>query len=203
MVVETNGLELNYEITGDGEPLLWLHGFMGAGPDWKYIFNEPPAGFRVIAPDLRGHGASTNPSGQFSFRQAAEDVEGLLNHLGLDRVKAIGLSGGGIALLHLASPARPHRVDGARERAALFSNAGSRTPGAGFGIDVRRGRVGSDAEASPTWRRAARAVVRTRPGAGRPVRRRELHAAISWNDQRRDTHRLWGSRSVVSRLTRI
>ena len=34
MVVAINGVELNYEITGDGEPLLWLHGFMGAGPDW-------------------------------------------------------------------------------------------------------------------------------------------------------------------------
>ena len=51
MVVEINGLELNYEMAGDGEPLLWLHGFMGAGPDWKHIFKEPPAGFRLIAPD--------------------------------------------------------------------------------------------------------------------------------------------------------
>ena len=89
MVVEINGLELNYEMAGDGAPLLWLHGFMGAGPDWKYIFKEPPAGFRLIAPDLRGHGASTNPSGEFSFRQAADDVEGLLSHLGLDTVKAV------------------------------------------------------------------------------------------------------------------
>ena len=106
MLVEINGVELHYEMAGDGEPLLWLHGFMGAGPDWKYIFTDPPAGFRLIAPDLRGHGASTNPSGEFSFRQAAADVEGLLGHLGLDRVKAVGLSGGGIALLHLATALR-------------------------------------------------------------------------------------------------
>jgi pimeloyl-ACP methyl ester carboxylesterase len=103
MVVEINGVELNYESTGHGEPLLWLHGFMGAGPDWKYIFNEPPTGFRLIAPDLRGHGASTNPSGRFSFRQAADDVLALLRHLGLEKVKAIGLSGGGITLLHMAT----------------------------------------------------------------------------------------------------
>src|SRR5688572_15398012 len=103
MVIEINGIELNYEMVGDGEPLLWLHGFMGAGPDWKYIFNEPPAGFQLIAPDLRGHGASTNRSGQFSFRQAADDVKGLLRHLGLNTVKAIGLSGGGITLLHMAT----------------------------------------------------------------------------------------------------
>jgi pimeloyl-ACP methyl ester carboxylesterase len=103
MLLEINGLELHYEIAGEGEPLLWLHGFMGAGPDWKYIFHEPPAGFRLIAPDLRGHGASTNASGRFSFREAASDVLGLLRCLGLERIKAIGLSGGGITLLHMAT----------------------------------------------------------------------------------------------------
>jgi pimeloyl-ACP methyl ester carboxylesterase len=105
MVVEINGVNLNYEVAGDGEPLLWLHGLMGAGPDWNYIFPELPAGFRLIAPDLRGHGASTNPSGEFSFRQAADDVQGLLRHLEIGSVKAIGLSGGGITLLHMATAA--------------------------------------------------------------------------------------------------
>ncbi|RPI51247.1 MAG: alpha/beta fold hydrolase [Acidobacteria bacterium] len=71
MVIETNGVSLHYEIFGEGEPLLWLHGFMGAGADWQYIFQEPPTGYSLIAPDLRGHGASTNPSNVFSFRQAA------------------------------------------------------------------------------------------------------------------------------------
>ena len=98
-----NGVDLHYEVAGEGEPLLWLHGFMGSGADWKYIFTEPPAGYRVIAPDLRGHGASTNPSGSFLFREAARDVLALLRHLGLDRTKAIGLSGGGITLLHMAT----------------------------------------------------------------------------------------------------
>jgi pimeloyl-ACP methyl ester carboxylesterase len=103
MVVEINGFQLNYEVVGQGEPLLWLHGFFGAGPDWKYMFSEPPAGCQLIAPDLRGHGRSTNPSGRFSFRQAADDVGGLLRHLGLETVKAIGVSGGGITLLHMAT----------------------------------------------------------------------------------------------------
>ena len=105
MEVLVNGVELHYETAGEGEPLLWLHGFLGAGPDWRHIFGEPPSGFRLIAPDLRGHGASTNPSGTFSFRQAADDVLGLLRHLRIDRVKAIGVSGGGITLLHMATAA--------------------------------------------------------------------------------------------------
>ena len=50
MHVAFTGVDLNYETTGEGEPLLWLHGFMGADSDWRYIFNEPPAGFRLIAP---------------------------------------------------------------------------------------------------------------------------------------------------------
>jgi pimeloyl-ACP methyl ester carboxylesterase len=109
MVVDTDGVSLHYETAGEGEPLLWLHGFMGAGPDWKHIFQEPPSGFRLIAPDLRGHGASFDPlsapSPAFSFRQAGRDVLALLRHLGIDRVKAIGLSGGGITLLHAATMA--------------------------------------------------------------------------------------------------
>jgi pimeloyl-ACP methyl ester carboxylesterase len=103
MLVTINGAELSYETFGEGEPLLWLHGLMGAGSDWKYLFDRPPQGYRLIAPDLRGHGSSTNPQESFSFRQCAADVRGLLGNLGIERVNAIGLSGGGIALLHLAT----------------------------------------------------------------------------------------------------
>lgn len=103
MTIEINGIELHYDTAGTGEPLLWLHGFMGAGSDWTFIFHEPPQGYRLIAPDLRGHGASTNPSGTFSFRQAALDVMGVLRHLQIDEIKAIGVSGGGITLLHMAT----------------------------------------------------------------------------------------------------
>ncbi|MGH7185402.1 MAG: alpha/beta fold hydrolase, partial [Pseudomonadota bacterium] len=94
--ITVNGIELYWEENGDGEPLLWLHGGMGCGADWRYLFKEPPAGYRLMAPDLRGHGASTNPSGAFTFRQCALDVRALLDHLHRPRVKAIGLSGGGI-----------------------------------------------------------------------------------------------------------
>src|SRR5256885_15722062 len=101
MMLETNGIELHYEVVGEGESLLWLHGFMGCGTDWKFLWNEPPTGFQLIAPDLRGQGASTNPQGSFTFREAARDVLALLRHLKIDRVKAIGLSGGGIVALHM------------------------------------------------------------------------------------------------------
>jgi lipase len=59
MVGEINGITLYCDTVGEGEPLLWLHGGMGHAPDWQYIFKEPLAGYRLIAPDLRGHGEST------------------------------------------------------------------------------------------------------------------------------------------------
>ncbi len=99
---------LHYETAGDGEPLLWVHGFMGSGPDWRHVFAQPPEGFQVIAPDLPGHGRSPDP-GRFSFRASAEELLRVLDDLQIQQVKAIGLSGGGIALLHLATLA-PDRV---------------------------------------------------------------------------------------------
>jgi pimeloyl-ACP methyl ester carboxylesterase len=110
MFAEINGCEIHYEVRGEGEPLLWLHGGMGAGGDWRYVFPVDPDGFRLILPDLRGHGRSTNPSGAFTFRQAALDTFALLDRLAVGRVKAIGLSGGGITLLHMAT-LQPARIE--------------------------------------------------------------------------------------------
>jgi pimeloyl-ACP methyl ester carboxylesterase len=53
----------------------------------------------TITPDLRGHGRSTNPSGVFRFADVARDVFALLDRLGINRVKAIGMSAGANTLL--------------------------------------------------------------------------------------------------------
>ena len=62
---DVNGLQLFYRDNGEGTPLLLLHGFTGSGDDWRHVFDSPLSGYRTIAPDLRGHGRSTNPSGVF------------------------------------------------------------------------------------------------------------------------------------------
>ena len=103
MIAQVNGIELHYEISGDGDPLLWVHGFLGCGSDWQFVFPEPPRGVRIVAPDLRGHGRSSSSGEAFSFRQAARDLRELLRQLGLPRIHAIGVSGGGIVLLHLST----------------------------------------------------------------------------------------------------
>ena len=111
MIIDVNGFQMHYEDRGSGEPLLLLHGGTGIGADWNLVFTAgDPAGFRLIVPDLRGHGRSTNPSNAFTFRQAAADVFALLDRLGLQRVRAIGLSMGAKTLLHMATQ-QPQRID--------------------------------------------------------------------------------------------
>jgi pimeloyl-ACP methyl ester carboxylesterase len=105
-----NGMEMYYELRGEGEPLVLLHGFSGVGSNWGLIFKDTPEGYQLIIPDLRGHGRSTNPSKEFTFRQSALDVFGLLDRLGIERCKAIGVSAGGKTLLHMATQ-QPERIE--------------------------------------------------------------------------------------------
>lgn len=109
--IETiNDIEMYYETRGEGEPLLLLHGGGGVGANWELIFNEPPEGYKLVIPDLRGHGRSTNPSSTFTFKQVALDVFALLDRLGIDRFKTLGLSLGAKTLLHIATQ-QPSRVE--------------------------------------------------------------------------------------------
>lgn len=107
---DVDGLQLFYRDTGEGPPLLLLHGFTGCGDDWQHVLARPLEGYRIIAPDLRGHGRSTNPGGTFRFSDVARDIFSLLDRLGIDRVKAIGMSAGANTLLHMATQ-QPSRVE--------------------------------------------------------------------------------------------
>jgi len=107
--ISLNGLELYYRDSGSGNTILLLHGFTGSGDDWQHVFAQPIEGRRVIVPDLRGHGRTTNPDGTFRFADVARDVFALLDLLGIDRVSAIGMSAGANTLLHMATQ-QPARV---------------------------------------------------------------------------------------------
>jgi len=107
--ISVGDAEIHYDSHGDGEPLLWLHGGLGHGADWQFIFPQSPRGFRLIAPDLRGHGRSTGAGPTYSFAQSAADMFALLDQLQVERVNVIGLSGGGITALHM-SVQQPERV---------------------------------------------------------------------------------------------
>jgi len=106
-----NGVQLYYEIEGAGEPLLLLHGGTGCHGDWAYAGREHlVCEYRLIAPDARGHGRSTNPQRTITHRQCALDTLALLDHLGIQRCKAIGVSMGGNILLHMAT-LQPERIE--------------------------------------------------------------------------------------------
>jgi pimeloyl-ACP methyl ester carboxylesterase len=88
---------------------LLLHGFSGCGQDWSPLVAEWSADFRLIVPDLRGHGHSGTLSNPFRFDDAAEDLFELLDRLGIRVCKGLGVSGGGNVLLHMATR-QPDRV---------------------------------------------------------------------------------------------
>lgn len=108
--VQVNGAQLHYTEEGSGEPLLLIHGFGSCGADWGTIAEALAQKNRVIRIDMRGHGRSTNPAGAFSHAQSAEDIRALLDSLGIEKVRAIGFSSGGMTLLQLATR-HPDRVE--------------------------------------------------------------------------------------------
>jgi pimeloyl-ACP methyl ester carboxylesterase len=103
MIKTLNGVQLYFEIHGSGEPLVLLHGFTGSSQDWTALTAEWSAKFQLIIPDMRGHGRSSNSSNTFRHDEAAADIFALLDHLGIATFKALGISGGGNVLLHMAT----------------------------------------------------------------------------------------------------
>jgi pimeloyl-ACP methyl ester carboxylesterase len=147
MILTVNGIDLHWTESGDGEPLLFLHGAFGHNADWRAIFGDAPEGYRIVAPDLRGHGATLDPLRAFTFRQCAHDVLALLRHLGISGAKAIGISGGGIVLLHMAT------IDPSTIASMVLVSAPPYFP-------AGRRRDGASARRARSWRDADSATVR-------------------------------------------
>jgi pimeloyl-ACP methyl ester carboxylesterase len=109
--IQINGMDMYVESEGRGEPLLLLHGMGGSSADWAHAGRQELAQqYRLIMPDARGHGRSTNPDQTFSMRQSALDTLALMGKLGIRRCRAIGASLGGNALLHMAT-LDPDRIE--------------------------------------------------------------------------------------------
>jgi pimeloyl-ACP methyl ester carboxylesterase len=99
-----------YETHVQGQPLILLHGFNASGRVWERFVPELSQHYQVIVPDLRGHGRSTNPTHEFTHGQSARDIFALMDKIGLKKVKAIGISTGGMTLVHMATQ-DPDRVE--------------------------------------------------------------------------------------------
>jgi epoxide hydrolase A/B len=114
--IATNGIELSVHLAGpdDGQPLLLVHGWPELAYSWKnQIALLAEAGYRVIAPDLRGFGGSDCPTGvdAYDIDTMIADLTGLLDTLGHDKAVWIGHDWGGIITWHAAMLATD-RFDG-------------------------------------------------------------------------------------------
>lgn len=109
--VTLNSHSLFYHEQGDpqGAPILFLHGFPFSHEMWTPQLRAMPERFHVIAPDIRGHGASDMGDGQYSLEFFVDDLFALMDHLALPSVTLCGLSMGGYIALR-ARERQPQRV---------------------------------------------------------------------------------------------
>jgi pimeloyl-ACP methyl ester carboxylesterase len=109
---DVNGLSLHYEEHGAGEPLILLHGGIGAGEMFGAILPALAAGRRVVTVDLQGHGGTADIDRPLRPELMADDIAALLDHLGLERADVMGYSLGGLVALRTAiqHPARVRRL---------------------------------------------------------------------------------------------
>ena len=106
--VEADGLRVHVAEAGDGEPLLLQHGWPQHWWAWRALIPQLAEGYRVICPDLRGHGWTDAPHGGYEKEQLAADLLALLDALGLQRVRVVGHDWGGFVgfLACLRAPER-------------------------------------------------------------------------------------------------
>jgi pimeloyl-ACP methyl ester carboxylesterase len=96
---------------GGAPPIVALHGLASNARWWDLVAARLSPRWRVLAPDLRGHGRSDRPDTGYSFPEVAGDLRGLMEAEGLDRVVVAGHSWGASVALWLAG-AVPERVTG-------------------------------------------------------------------------------------------
>jgi pimeloyl-ACP methyl ester carboxylesterase/ketosteroid isomerase-like protein len=111
-MAHVNGIELYYEIHGEGTPLILLHGGFGNSGDWENQIPVLSEHYKVIAVDSRGHGRSTMGEQPISYALMASDMVALMDDLGINKANILGWSDGGIIGLYLAinQPERLIRV---------------------------------------------------------------------------------------------
>ena len=112
-VIKVNGIRLNLRLEGEGPPVLLVHGFPDSHAVWRrQIPALVAAGFQVIAPDTRGCGDSEiSPDvADYRLENLVADLVGLLDHLGVDKVRLVAHDWGAVIAWHLVL-AHPERVE--------------------------------------------------------------------------------------------
>lgn len=120
-----NGAEVEYEVTGSGEPSLLIHGALLAEAMSPLVDTAALEGFELIRYHRRGYASSSHPAPE-SIAAHADDAAALLEHLGYESAHVVGHSSGAVISLELATR-HPHRVRSLAllEPALLFGPAGA------------------------------------------------------------------------------
>lgn len=100
--LRVDDFDMHYAEAGSGPPLVLVHGLGGSHLDWEHQIGHFAQHYRVIAPDLRGFGASGHGRRLFTIRRLARDVATLLAALGVERFALVGHSMGGAIAQQLA-----------------------------------------------------------------------------------------------------
>ncbi len=108
--IQLDDLALNYEVAGDGEPLVMLHGLGGSIEDWEYQIPYFARRYRIYLPDLRGFGDTPRGRRKISVPQLAADVGAFVDAMGLQRFKLMGHSMGGAVAQEFALT-HPQRIE--------------------------------------------------------------------------------------------
>jgi 3-oxoadipate enol-lactonase len=93
--LHVNGIDLKYEEYGNGKAVVLLHGFCGSSQYWHKTAPILSEHYRIIVPDLRGHGESSIPEGTYTMETMADDIAGLLDTLQIEKAVLLGHSLGG------------------------------------------------------------------------------------------------------------
>ena len=122
-----SGITLAYAEFGDpaGPPVLFIHGFTDTAASWLPVLPFLQRHYRLILPDLRGHGGSSRPETGYARADLAADLLALIDALGLDRVDLVGHSLGSLVAQTIATT-WPERV----RRVVLISSTATPEPGA-------------------------------------------------------------------------
>ena len=95
-------IELYYEVNGQGQPVVFIHGLGSSAYDWELQVPAFSKNYQVVTFDLRGHGKSDKPWGPYSISLFAADTAELIKGLGLSPAHVVGISLGGMIALQLA-----------------------------------------------------------------------------------------------------
>jgi pimeloyl-ACP methyl ester carboxylesterase len=110
---DSSGVGINYEVTGEGRPVVLLHGFPDSGRLWRHQVGPlAEAGFQVIVPDMRGYGASDKPIEveAYNILFLVADIGAVLDDAGVETAHVVGHDWGAAVAWALAALA-PERVD--------------------------------------------------------------------------------------------